>query len=165
MGTSKRFSQEFKQAIVKKLLSRGEMTVAQFCENNGLALSSVTRWKSECANVAGMNHKKSKSKLSPENILKIISETYSLSGEDMGFYLRKHGLHTTQINEWRSEFLSSMNQSKLNLKKKDPRDLRIKDLERDLNKKDKALAEVSALLILQKKANLLWPDPATDEVL
>ena len=78
MGTSKKFSQEFKQAIVKKLLSRGKQTVEQFCEENGLALSTVTRWQSECANVSEMNHKKNKSKVSSENILKIISERISI---------------------------------------------------------------------------------------
>ena len=163
MGTSRKFSPEFKQAIVKKLLSRGELTVEQFCQQNGLVLSTVRRWQSECANVSRMNHKKNKSKLSPENILKIISETYSLNDEDLGLYLRKHGLHTAQITEWRTSFLSSVNQPKIFINKKDERDLKINDLEKNLRKKDAALAEVSALLILQKKANLLWPDPITDE--
>lgn len=163
MGTSRKFSPEFKQAIVKKLLSRGELTVEQFCQQNGLVLSTVTRWQSDCANVSRMNHKKNKSKLSSENILKIISETYSLSDEDLGLYLRKHGLHTAQITEWRTSFLSSVNQPKIFINKKDERDLKINDLEKNLRKKDAALAEVSALLILQKKANLLWPDPITDE--
>ena len=86
MGTSKKFSQEFKQAIVKKLLSRGKQTVAQFCEENGLVLSTVTRWQSDCANVLKMNYKKNKSKLSSENILKIIVETYSLN-EDVPSHL------------------------------------------------------------------------------
>ena len=103
MGTSKRFSQEFKQAVVKKMLSRGKQTIKQFCEENGLALSTVTLWQSECANVSVMNNKKNKSKLSSENILKIISETYSLSEEDLGLYLRKNGLHSAQIAEWRQD--------------------------------------------------------------
>ena len=163
MGTSKKFSQEFRQAIVKKLLSRGANTVEQFCEENGLAISSVTRWQSECANVARMNHKKNKSKLSPENILKVISETYSLNEEDLGLYLRKNGLHTSQITEWRKDILASMNQPKIFINKKDARDSKINDLEKNLRKKNAALAEVSALLILQKKANLLWPDPVMEE--
>jgi len=165
MGTSKKFSQEFKQAIVKKLLSRGKQTVEQFCEENGLALSTVTRWQSECANVSEMNHKKNKSKVSSENILKSISETYSLNEEDLGLYLRKNGLHSAQIAEWRSTFLSSVNKPKIFLNKKDARDSKIKDLEKDLFKKDKALAEVSALLILQKKVSLLWGKRTEDEVL
>ena len=163
MRTNKRFSKEFKEAIVKKLVSRGNKTMEQFCNENNVALSSVSRWQSQCANVGDMKHKKDKSKYSAENILKIISETYSLNEEDLGIYLRKNGLHSNQLAEWRSGFLSSMKQSKANPHKKDDRDVEIKDLKKNLRKKDAALAEVSALLILQKKANLLWPDPSEDE--
>ena len=90
--------------------------------------------------------------MSSENILKIISETYSLNEEDLGLYLRKNGLHSAQIAEWRASILTSMNRPKIYINKKDARDSKIKDLEKDLFKKDKALAEVSALLILQKKS-------------
>jgi transposase-like protein len=48
MGTSKRFSQEFKQAIVKKLISRGNKTIEQFCNENNVAISTVSKWQSEC---------------------------------------------------------------------------------------------------------------------
>jgi hypothetical protein len=34
----------------------------------------------------------------------------------------------------------------------------VKQLKRDLHRKDKALAEVTALLILKKKTDLLWGD-------
>ena len=163
MRTHRRFSKEFKEAIVKKLISRGNKTIDQFCNENNVALSSVSRWQSECANVSNMNHKKDKSKFSAETVLKIIAETYSLNEEELGIYLRKNGLHSNQLTEWRSSFLSSMSQSKVSSNKKDDRDSEIKDLKKNLRKKDAALAEVSALLILQKKANLLWPSPNEDE--
>ena len=163
MRTNRHFSKEFKQAIVKKLISRGNKTIEQFCNENNLALSTVSRWQTECVNVLQMKSKKDKSKYSAENILKIISETYSLNEEDLGIYVRKNGLHSNQLLEWRSSFLSSMNQSKVNQQEKVQRNVEIKDLKKNLRKKDAALAEVSALLILQKKANLLWPDPSEDE--
>ena len=163
MRTNKRFSKEFKEAIVKKLISRGNKTLEQFCNENNLAFSSVSGWQSQCANVLEMKHKKDKSKYSGENILKIISETFSLNEEDLGIYLRKNGLHSNQLAEWRSSFLASMNQPKVNPHKKDERDVEIKELKKNLHKKNAALAEVSALLILQKKANLLWPQPSEDE--
>lgn len=163
MGTSQRFSKEFKEAIVKKLLNRGNQTIAEFCSSNNLSVSTVTTWQTNCANVSEMKHKKNNSKYSAEKILKIISETYSLNEEDLGIYLRKNGLHSNQLTEWRSSFLTSMSQPKVNLNKKDERDVEIKDLKKNLRKKDAALAEVSALLILQKKANLLWPSPNEDE--
>ena len=163
MRTNQRFSKEFKEAIVKKLLNRGNQTIEQFCEQNNVAISTVGKWQSNCANVSDMKTKKNKSKYSAEKILKIISETYSLNEEDLGIYLRKNGLHSNQLTEWRSGILVSMNQPKINLNKKDERDIEIKDLKKNLRKKDAALAEVSALLILQKKANLLWPSPNEDE--
>jgi len=76
MGSANKFSQEFKEAIVKKLLLKGGQSVAEFCNENNLAKSTVSRWRSECANVSEMRNKKNKSKYSAENILKIISETY-----------------------------------------------------------------------------------------
>ena len=77
MGTNQRYSQDFKEAMVKKLLNRGNQTLAQFCSSNNLKLSTLTYWQGKCANVGDMMHKKDKSKYSSEKILKIISETYS----------------------------------------------------------------------------------------
>ena len=163
MSSPRRFSSEFKEAIVKKLLFRGSQTIEEFCEKNNLAISTVSRWKSEYGNVPAMNHKKNKSKYSAEKILEIISETHSLSEEQLGLYLRKNGLHTNQLAEWRQSVLALMNQPKLNPNKKDERDFKIKDLESNLKKKDAALAEVSALLILQKKIHFFWPVKPEDE--
>ena len=163
MQARPRFSTEFKESIVKKLLNRGNQTIEQFCEQNNVAVSTVGKWQSNCANVLEMKTKKNKSKYSPEKILQIISETYSLNEEELGLYLRKNGLHSNQLTEWRTNFLALMNQPKPNSKKKDERDLKIKELEKNLFKKNAALAEVSALLILQKKANLLWPPEDQDE--
>ena len=154
---SQRFQQEFKEAIVKKLLHRGDQTIPEFCEANNVAVSTVSRWQSECANTSEMKPKKNKSKYSPENILKIVSETHLLNEEDLGLYLRKHGLHGNQVGEMRSSILSLMNAPKVNLNKKDDRDIKIISLEKDLKKKNAALAEATALLILQKKIDLIWP--------
>ena len=49
MGTSQQYSKEFKEAIVKKLLNRGNKTVSEFCKENSLNLSTVIRWQSKCA--------------------------------------------------------------------------------------------------------------------
>lgn len=154
---SQRFPKEFKEAIVKKLLHRGSQTIPEFCEANNVAVSTVSRWQSECANTLEMKSKKNKSKYSSENILKIVSETHLLNETDLGLYLRKHGLHGNQIAEWKSSFLGSVNLPRINLNKKDDRDIKIISLEKDLKKKNAALAEATALLILQKKIDLIWP--------
>lgn len=154
---SQKFAKEFKEAIVKKLLHRGSQTIPDFCEANNVAVSTVSRWQSECANTSEMKTKKNKSKYSSENILKIVSETHLLNETDLGLYLRKHGLHSNQVNEMRSSILTSMKLPKINLNKKDDRDIKIISLEKDLKSKNAALAEATALLILQKKIDLIWP--------
>ena len=39
---------------------------------------------------------------------------------------------------------------------------RIRALEKELNRKEKALAEVAALLVLRKKAQAIWGDTSED---
>ena len=58
MGTSQRFSKEFKEAIVKKLLNRGNQTIEEFCDANNIARSTLTTWQTNCANVSEMKNKK-----------------------------------------------------------------------------------------------------------
>ncbi|MBK7961775.1 MAG: transposase [Bdellovibrionales bacterium] len=86
-----------------------------------------------------------------------------MSEADLGAYLRREGLYTHNLEEWKAEFISIVNSSKKKKKVKDERDKKIKNLERDLLRKDKALAEASALLILQKKVNLIWGTDDEDE--
>jgi len=42
--------------------------------------------------------------------------------------------------------------------KKAPESKRIRELERELRRKDAALAETAALLVLKKKAQMIWGD-------
>lgn len=154
---------EFKEAIVKKSLLRGEQSLEGFCRDNNLNRSNVSRWIKECGNDSCMMTKKKKTTYSAEQILNIISETHSLNEEALGIYLRKNGLYSHQLTQWKEEIVLLFNQPKVSSNKKDERDLRIKDLERNLKKKDAALAEASALLILQKKIQLIWPMEKEDE--
>jgi len=53
--------------------------------------------------------------------------------------------------EWRAEVIAHVEARPM--PKKDARDETIRQLEREILRKDKALAEASALLILQKKSS------------
>jgi transposase-like protein len=79
----------------------------------------------------------------------------SLTGEKYGEWLRTQGLRSDDIDTWKRELRTMTSSTK---DKEEIRELRKKnkELERELYRKDKALAEVSALLVLKKKVNLLW---------
>jgi transposase-like protein len=103
-----------------------------------------------------MKNKTSAKKWSPKEKLKAVTETQSMSEGEIGIYLRREGLHSQQLNDWRSQVLTSLEVSPKTIAAKDGRDAQIKDLEREILRKDKALAEAAALLILQKKVDLIW---------
>ena len=92
-----------------------------------------------------------------EEKLDAILEYEKLNEEERGKYLRERGLHSIHIERWKEAIVEGLKSSKLN--KKDLREKRIKELEKELRRKDKALAETAALLVLKKKAQDIWGDP------
>ena len=161
MGTS-RFSKEFKDAVVIKIVNRGDQSIAEVCRQEGISLSAGRCWISECDRVPGMKSSKSSRQWTAEEKLNAVIQSRSLSEAEIGLFLRKEGLHSHQISEWRAEILTALG-SICRRANKDNSVQRIRELERDLNRKDKALAEASALLILQKKVNLIWGNKSEDE--
>jgi len=156
------YSEEFRNAIITKVMNRGEKSARQICEEEGVNNSTVANWLQKRVKVSGMT-KETPKNWTPENKLKAINEGYGLSEEGLGEYLRKAGLHRHTLEEWRAEIISSLTVKRKNASKKDERDVQIKNLEREVLRKDKALAEASALLILQKKVNLIWGNNGEDE--
>jgi hypothetical protein len=98
--------------------------------------------------------------LSKEDKLSIIIETASLSEVELGEYCRRKGLYPEQIAGWKKTFIQSESTT---TSKADREQLRrqsktIKALQSELNRKEKALAEAAALLVLEKKLQALLED-------
>ena len=86
---------------------------------------------------------------------------------ELSEYCRKHALYPEQIEAWKAAFMSanalSDEQSKRNQKASKAEKKRIKKLEAELRRKEKALAETAALLTLSKKAEAIWGPKDEDE--
>jgi transposase-like protein len=94
---------------------------------------------------------------SPEERLAALQETYHLNGEELNAWCRERGVFIHQLEQWKVDFCSQGDSVD---KREDARTLRTlkeenQSLERELLRKDKALAEAAALLILQKKFQAL----------
>ncbi|MDQ2890478.1 MAG: hypothetical protein M3R65_07970 [Gemmatimonadota bacterium] len=91
--------------------------------------------------------------------LRVLTETSGLSESDLGALLRREGLHETQLMEWRQAAeaaLAEVPRGRVKPSDETVRDarqtaLRIKELAREVRRKDKALAETAALLVLKKR--------------
>lgn len=157
------YSKEFKDAIRVKILNRGHKSIPEICEEEGVKYSTADNWVRNRASSNEMKKQKNSNKYSAEQKLKILIDTGSLPEAELGAYLRKEGLFSAQLEEWKKEILFSMASVKMPKKLKDERDQKIKSLEREILRKDRALAEASALLILQKKVSLIWGNKDEDE--
>jgi hypothetical protein len=92
-------------------------------------------------------------------------KTFSMSENELGEFLRTNGLHSTDIEQWKQDFYSA--QRPTGRPKVDPELMELrskeKELSRDLKRKNKALAEMSARVILLKKSHLLFGVNEEDE--
>lgn len=83
-----------------------------------------------------------------------------MNAAELAEYCRKKGLYKEQIDGWRETCLSAngqeFNQTKMLNQELKAEKKRAKTLEKDLRKKEKALAEAAALLLLRKKAQSIW---------
>ena len=70
-------------------------------------------------------------------------------------YCRSRGIYIEQIEQWKSACLSGFNTQPIQTKEQKAADIqkdkKIKQLEKELNRKEKALAETAALMVLSKK--------------
>jgi transposase len=149
------FSKEFKESIVQKVLSRGALSVREVCEREGVGKSTATNWVRACGKVSSEpRNRRGRMKWTAEAKLKAVVEAANLVESDLGAYLRREGLYSNQIAEWRAEIIGHF-ESKPKFAR-DERDDKIRDLEQEILRKDRALAEASALLILEKKVGLIW---------
>ena len=88
--------------------------------------------------------------------LNAIKITASMSDEEKSKWCRENGTYVHKIDEWESEIVKGNTAVSNAQKRKDRHDLNalkaeIKSLKKDLNRKDRALAETAARLILKKK--------------
>ena len=111
-----------------------------------------------------MNNK-SPNDWSPEEKLKAVLEAASLSDAQLGDFLRRKGLHETHLQQWRLKMLNGLGKpQKTKSKTASAEKKQIQQLEKELRRKDKALAETAALLVLKKKVQQIWGD-ADDDII
>jgi transposase len=95
---------------------------------------------------------------STEAKLRAVLDTMGKTEPERGAYCREHGFHTNHLDNWQAQILDGLNAVKSKNEKAANQEISNENikLKKELVRKDQALAEVSALLILKKKANLLW---------
>jgi transposase len=155
----KNYSDDFKNAMVEKLSGPDARSATTLAEEVGVPQSTLSRWLREYGRFGsmgeGMGNKKRPRNWTAEEKMEAVIAYDGMDESERGLYLRGHGLYGVDIERWREEMLQALSKK---ARKGDPKDKRIRDLEGELRRKEKALAEAAALLVLKKKAQAIWGD-------
>ena len=153
-----KYSEAFIEQALVKVFSRGDRTVQSVAEDLNVNYHTVKNWMKRKV-VGKLNVLATKEKRpqdwSAEEQLVALHETHGLSGEALHAWCREKGLFAHHLTSWKTAFCADGKAAP------GTREIRVlkdenEQLKRELVRKEKALAEAAALLILQKKFRALW---------
>lgn len=87
-----------------------------------------------------------------------LQETHGLSDEILQAWCREHGIFAHHLTSWKTAFCAEVKEPATGIRETRTLRDKIAKLERQIVRKNSALAEAAALLILQKKFQALWED-------
>lgn len=151
---------ERREAVVRRMLNE-TLSIPALAKETGITAWTLYQWRRQATtSEEAVNKAKKQEKLSAQRKLAMVVETAALNEAELGEYCRRAGVYPEQIKAWR-EACSQATEGHLvpaaRLREaKKAEDKRIRALERELRRKEKALAETAALLTLRKKAAAIW---------
>ena len=154
------YSPEFREQALSKVYARKGRTINEVATELNMLPGTLKSWMRD----AVREHKtplpsaKRAEAWTPAERLLALNETHALDESGVASWCRERGLFAHQLTQWRDHFCQAnpvkagadAQQELRTLKQKN------QQLQSNLNRKDKALAEAAALLVLQKKFQALW---------
>jgi transposase len=167
------YAANMKARMVRRLLGPDAVTATSLAAETGISQATLSRWRA--ASIKGVSPSKPAVPTPPETTAapkrpqdwtaleraQAVLAASQLDDQQLGEFLRRQGLHREQLDEWRRALEEALAQPRATRRAAGDTK-RIKELERELARKDKALAETAALLVLKKKMALLWGDEDDD---
>jgi len=159
-----RYTPERKEAVLRKMTPPHNRTISQLSREEGISEATLYNWRSE-ARAQGLlmpDGDKSPSGWNARDKFAAVVESAAFNEHDLAEYCRKKGIYPEQLEQWRSACENANDWDRqANTKLKSEQRVsqkRIKELEKELNRKEKALAETAALLVLRKKLEAFRTD-------
>lgn len=179
------YSAAFRTKMVQRLVGPKAVSANRLAQEVGIHQGTLSRWlraaqapdmgtsnasngpQQQPPSASAPSKRNAARKMSADDKVRIVFAAESLVAEDLGALLRREGVHDAELEAWRATVKTAATaalngtSSKVASARSAERK-RIHELERELRRKDKALAEAAALLILEKKIQALWGDGDDD---
>jgi transposase len=144
--------------MVQRLTGKDAVSATRLARETGVAQQNLSRWLQEARSLPIMADPPQPAvrRWSIEQKARVLADACQLDGEELNAYLEREGVRRAEYEQWRLALdeggAASTSTSK-----------RIRQLERELARKEKALAEAAALLVLKKKVDTLYGEDEDDD--
>ena len=158
------YSDELRDSLLMRMLPPKNESIAKISREEGISKQTLRNWrdKARTDGIAAPGTDTTADKWSTQDKFLVVVETASMSETELAQYARKKGLYVEQIKAWKDACMNANGgvaeeAFRLNKELKAAEHTN-KQLQKELDRKDKALAETAALLVLRKKADAIWGD-------
>lgn len=144
--------------MVQRLIGPNAVSAVQLAKETGLRQQTLSHWRQQALTMPDMPKKPPTAKKAAKTVedkARIVSEAGKLDGDELMAYLEREGVRLAELEQWRLALAEEGRASKATT-------AQIRALQRELQRKEKALAEAAALLVLRKKTQALWGDEDDD---
>lgn len=152
------YSTAFKARVLQRLVGPRAISANRLAAEVGVPQVTLSRWLVAARSVPRMTTPQQQ--WTGAQKLRVVLAAQGLSETELGALLRREGLHAAQLDEWRAAAEAALEPASRRREKAavHPDTKRLADVERELRRKEKALAEAAALLVLKKKVEGYWGD-------
>jgi transposase len=158
----KHYSKKRKDAVLKRMMQPENAAVPLLAEETGISKVTLYDWRKHAIakGLVVREDTQNPENWSAEYKFTVVLETAVMNQAELSEYCRKKGLFAEQITAWKENCLQG-NAAVVNQSKEEKRQAllvrnEVKELKRELRRKDQALAETAALLVLRKKMHAIW---------
>ena len=159
-----KYSTELREQMVRKMMPPANQTVATISRETGISAPTLYAWKKQFRDQGHLVPSKpglpdqwdSKAKLAA------LIHTTLMNEAERAAYCREHGLYVEQLEAWQSAFEAMDTAGPGDRAELARERQKSRRLGKDLDRKNRALAEAAALLTLSKKAQAIWGTDADD---
>lgn len=149
-----RYGQAFKDRAVARLLPPESTALEEVSRETGIAIGTLERWQSQALSKPARGRA-----WTARARLEAVITTAAMSESDKSAWCREHGAYPGELDQWCASCttaLSEPEEARASPQSTRHDRKRIKELERDLRRKNAALAETAALLVLSKKLEAIF---------
>ena len=157
------YSIQIRNAVLKKVL-QGNKPHYETAMKFGVGRSTIGKWLREYRQNGNiyLNSKEKRPKdWTAEERMAALMKTGSMNTEDRAAWCRKKGIFVHNLNQWKKDAIFAMTLHSGKKQSEQEKSLKKENtiLKKELSRKEKALAETAALLVLKKKAQEIWGEP------